>query len=419
MKALIQRVSRARVTVEGAETGAIGKGYAILLGVRIQDTEADALYLAEKVASLRIFPDAQGKMNLALSEVDGAVLVVSQFTLYADTRKGNRPSFIQAAAPAEAERLYEVYVSQLRRILGPDKVATGVFRANMSVEIVNDGPVTIELCSDSRNPEEIGVQSQGVHPGPERGTRSRTVVITGGAQGIGKAMARRFLAEGFAVVIADEDEEAGCETAEAYASFGTIRFIPTNVASEKDVIRLVAETMLAFGGIEVLINNAAISCNQPVAELSLADWERVIGVNLTGPFLCAKHFASALRQSHGSIINIASTRALMSEPNTEAYSASKGGMVALTHALAASLAPDVRVNCISPGWIETGAWAKAGVRTTPVHSAADKSQHWVGRVGQPEDIASLSVYLASDASGFITGSNMVVDGGMTHKMIYG
>lgn len=150
MKALIQRVSRARVMVEGAETGAIGKGYAVLLGVRLQDGEADAIFLAEKTAGLRIFPDAQDKMNLALSDVDGAVLVVSQFTLYADTRKGNRPSFIQAAAPAEAERLYELYVSQLRRILGPAKVATGVFRADMSLEIVNDGPVTIELCSDGR-----------------------------------------------------------------------------------------------------------------------------------------------------------------------------------------------------------------------------------------------------------------------------
>ncbi|MEI6564589.1 MAG: D-aminoacyl-tRNA deacylase [bacterium] len=150
MKALIQRVSRARVTVAGKEAGVIGKGYAVLLGVRQQDTDADAIFLAEKTASLRIFPDAQDKMNLALGDVGGAVLVVSQFTLYADTLKGNRPSFINAAAPAEAERLYEVYVSQLRHILGPDKVATGIFRASMSVEIINDGPVTIELSSDGR-----------------------------------------------------------------------------------------------------------------------------------------------------------------------------------------------------------------------------------------------------------------------------
>lgn len=148
MKALIQRVSRARVTADGVETGVIGKGFAILLGVRIGDTDADAKFLAEKTAGLRIFPDAQDKMNLALAEAGGAVLVVSQFTLYADTKKGNRPSFINAAPPAAAERLYEVYVGHLRRILGTGKVATGVFRASMSVEIVNDGPVTIELTSD-------------------------------------------------------------------------------------------------------------------------------------------------------------------------------------------------------------------------------------------------------------------------------
>ena len=248
--------------------------------------------------------------------------------------------------------------------------------------------------------------------------KTRTVVITGGAQGIGKAMAQRFLKDGFAVVIADVDEEAGRETEAEYASLGTIRFIPTNVAYEKEVVHLVAEIVLAFGGVDVLINNAAISCNRPVADLSLADWERVVVVNLTGPFLCAKHFAAALRKSHGTIINIASTRAMMSEPNTEAYSATKGGIVALTHALAASLAPDVRVNCISPGWIETGAWGKSAKRANPVHSAADKNQHWVGRVGTPEDIANLAAYLASDKSGFITGTNMVVDGGMTHKMIY-
>ncbi len=247
---------------------------------------------------------------------------------------------------------------------------------------------------------------------------TQVAVITGGAQGIGKAMAHRFLSDGFAVMIADYDADAGRETAAEYAALGAIRFVQANVASEPDVVRLVADTVAAFAGVNVLINNAAISCNSPVTELSLADWERVLGVNLTGPFLCAKHFAPLLRKRYGAIINIASTRALMSEPNTEAYSASKGGIVALTHALAASLAPDVRVNCISPGWIETGVWAKSSVRAVPAHTPADKNQHWVGRVGQPEDIAHLAAYLASDKSGFITGTNMPVDGGMTHKMIY-
>lgn len=150
MKAIIQRVSRGRVTVEGCETGAIGRGFVVLLGVRSGDVEADALYLAEKTANLRIFQDEAGKMNRSLQDTQGSALVISQFTLYADTRKGNRPSFIQAAGPAEAERLYGVYIGQLRRLLGETRVAAGVFRADMSVELVNEGPVTIELSSDGR-----------------------------------------------------------------------------------------------------------------------------------------------------------------------------------------------------------------------------------------------------------------------------
>jgi NAD(P)-dependent dehydrogenase (short-subunit alcohol dehydrogenase family) len=246
----------------------------------------------------------------------------------------------------------------------------------------------------------------------------RVAVITGGAQGIGKAMVRQFLHEGYAVVMVDHDEEAGTETALEYTALGSLRFIPADVASEQEVAKLAADTTATFGGVNVLVNNAAIACNRPIGDLSLADWNRVLGVNLTGPWLCAKHFASSLRRNRGTIINIASTRALMSEPNTEAYSASKGGIVALTHALAASLAPEVRVNCISPGWIETESWRKTSVRSAPTLTAADHQQHWAGRVGQPEDIAQMALHLASDKSGFITGANIVVDGGMTRKMIY-
>lgn len=150
MKALIQRVSRGSVSVDGRVIGSIRRGYVVLLGVRHGDTEADARFLAEKTAGLRIFADELGKMNLSVVEVAGGVLVISQFTLYADTRKGNRPGFTQAAGPAEAERLYEAYVALLRSIMGADRVATGVFRAEMQVELVNDGPVTIELSSDQR-----------------------------------------------------------------------------------------------------------------------------------------------------------------------------------------------------------------------------------------------------------------------------
>jgi D-aminoacyl-tRNA deacylase len=148
MKALVQRVSRASVSVDNSPSGSIGQGFAVLLGVRNGDTSDHARLLANKTTNLRIFSDSSDKMNLSLADVSGQVLVVSQFTLYADTRKGNRPSFINSAPPEIAEPLYEEYVAALRQALGADRVITGRFRAAMSVEIINDGPVTIELCTD-------------------------------------------------------------------------------------------------------------------------------------------------------------------------------------------------------------------------------------------------------------------------------
>lgn len=247
---------------------------------------------------------------------------------------------------------------------------------------------------------------------------NKVAIITGGAQGLGKAIALSLLEQDMAVVIADCDEEAGKEMLENRPSAGRLKFIRTDVAEESDIRRLTDESVKAFGGIDLLVNNAAIARGQPLAQLALSDWNRVLAVNLTGPFLCAKYMAPFLKERRGVIINIASTRAFMSEANTEAYSASKGGLVALTHALAISLGPEIRVNGISPGWIETQAWRKKSARRVPRLSEADHKQHPAGRVGQPEDIASLVSYLASTGGSFITGANFVVDGGMTRKMIY-
>ena len=149
MKALIQRVQRGNVSVEGRTIGVIGRGYVVFLGVKQGDSAADADYLAEKTAALRIFSDEQGRMNRSIMEIGGSILVISQFTLHADTRKGNRPSFILAATAEQAKALYETYVAGLRHILGEARVATGQFQALMTVEIINDGPVTIELKSRS------------------------------------------------------------------------------------------------------------------------------------------------------------------------------------------------------------------------------------------------------------------------------
>ncbi len=145
MKAVIQRVSQARVLVDGAVRGEIKRGLAVLLGVAAGDGPADAGFIAGKIARLRIFGDERGLMNLSVSDAGGGVLLVSQFTLLGDARKGNRPSFTQAAGPALAEKLYEQVIEELRR--GGLTVETGDFGAMMSVELVNDGPVTIILES--------------------------------------------------------------------------------------------------------------------------------------------------------------------------------------------------------------------------------------------------------------------------------
>jgi D-tyrosyl-tRNA(Tyr) deacylase len=145
MRAVVQRVSRAEVRVEGAVTGRIARGFMVLLGAADDDRDEDVAWMAEKIAGLRVFPDEDGQMNKALAEVGGAVLVVSQFTLLGDCRKGRRPSFVKAAQPELAEPLYEKLVAQLRAVGLP--VETGKFRAMMDVELVNDGPVTLLLDS--------------------------------------------------------------------------------------------------------------------------------------------------------------------------------------------------------------------------------------------------------------------------------
>lgn len=248
--------------------------------------------------------------------------------------------------------------------------------------------------------------------------QDKVAIVTGGGQGIGKAISKRFLSEGLKVVIAEIDQSAGISTVNEYQHLGSICFIKTDVMDESSITNLIKETLQKFGQIDVLVNNAARATpeNSPITELSLEDWNQTIATNLTSVFLCSKYAASHLKNTQGTIINIGSTRALMSEPNTEAYSAAKGGVVALTHALAMSLAP-IRVNCISPGWIDVSEWQQAPKNQVEL-TQQDHQQHPVGRVGKPEDIAALALYFASADAAFITGTNFVVDGGMTKKMIY-
>jgi len=245
----------------------------------------------------------------------------------------------------------------------------------------------------------------------------KTAVVTGAGQGIGRAVAEALLKAGAKVWLADCDAEAGAEAGAELAALGAVEFVLTDIA-DADAVEALRQRVAAAGGLDLLVNNAAVMVRKPLEALAPAEWRRVLEVNLTGPFLCSRAFASLLRARRGSIVNIASTRALMSEPHTESYAAAKGGLVALTHALAQSLGPEVRVNCLSPGWIDVTPLAKRSRRQPATLSAQDHAQHPVGRVGTPEDIAAMVLYLASVEAGFITGENIVIDGGMTRKMIY-
>ncbi|HEY6432584.1 MAG TPA: SDR family NAD(P)-dependent oxidoreductase, partial [Acetobacteraceae bacterium] len=172
----------------------------------------------------------------------------------------------------------------------------------------------------------------------------RVALVTGAARGIGAAIAARLAGDGYRIVAADRDDIA------APAGWRTVR---CDVGAEADVAALIAGIAEREGRLDALVCNAGTSVNKPIGELSLQEWSRVIATNLTSTFLLVRAAEAMLRAAHGAVVTIASTRAHMSEPHTEAYSASKGGLVALTHALAISLGPEVRVNCISPGWILT------------------------------------------------------------------
>ncbi|SHF36641.1 Enoyl-(Acyl carrier protein) reductase [Thermoanaerobacter uzonensis DSM 18761] len=249
----------------------------------------------------------------------------------------------------------------------------------------------------------------------------KVVIVTGGGQGIGRCIAQTFAEKGAKVVIADIDDEAGIENEEYIKSKGRDSlFVHTDVSLEKDVKNMVDKTIKTYGKIDILINNAGIGAGGTIYTRSMEEWDRVINVNLRGTYMCSKYVAIYMRKNGGGvIINIASTRAFMSEPHTEPYSASKGGIIALTHSLAISLSYDkIRVNSISPGWIEVSEWKKSREAKKPQLREEDHLQHPAGRVGKPEDIANACLFLCSKEASFITGANLIVDGGMTVKMIY-
>ncbi|MGB4695491.1 MAG: SDR family oxidoreductase [Bacilli bacterium] len=221
---------------------------------------------------------------------------------------------------------------------------------------------------------------------------NKVAVVTGGAHGIGKAIAEKFIALGAKVAIIDIKDNP---------------YFVGDLADKKVLEKFAAKVINDFGKVDFLINNA------PPAMLGINDctyeqFEKALAVGITAPFYLAKLFKDHFAEG-ASIINISSSRDRQSQPNTESYTAAKGGIVALTHALAISLSGRVRVNSISPGWINT---------TETDYKGEDATQHPVGRVGKPSDIAEAVMFLCSDKAGFITGENICIDGGMTKQMIY-
>ena len=232
-------------------------------------------------------------------------------------------------------------------------------------------------------------------------------LVTGGARGVGRGIAHCLLNAGWRVVVADVLKAES----EALLPTNKIEYICTDISNEEQIAKLFAHIKSVYGSLNGVVNNAAIAnpYTGAVETLALEEWQRFINTNLTGTFLVGRAAIPLLRATRGAMVNIASTRWQQSEPHCEAYAATKGGVVAMTHALALSLSGQVRVNCISPGWIATD------------HSSLspnDHHQHPAGRVGKPEDIGNMVEFLLSEKSGFITGQNFVIDGGMTKKMMY-
>lgn len=244
-------------------------------------------------------------------------------------------------------------------------------------------------------------------------THRKIIIVTGAGKGIGRSIAGAYAAEGAFVIIAEKNASAGEESESLIKKAGgDAVFIKTDVCHPDEIMNLFTITRDVYHRLDVLINNTGISILKSPYDLSVEEWDVVINTNLRSTFLCSREAARIMKNNGGgSIVNISSTRAFMSEPDSEAYAATKGGIISLTHALAASFAADnIQVNCISPGWVETGDYDKLNHR--------DHKQHFSGRVGKPEDIARACLFLTSEGNNFISGTNLTIDGGMTRKMIY-
>ncbi|MGM0376326.1 MAG: SDR family NAD(P)-dependent oxidoreductase [Bacteroidota bacterium] len=243
----------------------------------------------------------------------------------------------------------------------------------------------------------------------EQKLKGKRAIVTGGANGIGKAIAVSLEEAGARVWVVDKDKEALDNLRQHYPWIHTTCL---DLAEPDEIVKFFRQIEVEWRNADILVNNAGLSRFKPLQELTVEEWDYILNSNLRAAFICAREFTTAHPNGHyGRIVQIASTRHLMSEPGGEAYGASKGGIVSLTHALSNSLAgTGITVNCISPGWIHTGDYEKLREK----HHA----QHPSGRVGKPSDIASLVLWLCAPENDFVNGENIYVDGGMTRKMIY-
>ena len=255
----------------------------------------------------------------------------------------------------------------------------------------------------------ISQQNKSVPPITEKKKR---VFVTGGAEGIGKAIVQAFCNAGYRVAFCDKNETSGQQLAQ---ETGTV-FYQVDVSDQESLERCMQRIFLVWGDIDIIVNNAGISKFSPITETSIDDFDNILSVNLRPAFITSRLLAihrksQPSRNPFGRIINICSTRYLMSEPGSEGYAASKGGIYSLTHALALSLSEwHITVNSIAPGWIQNHDYEQ--LRTE------DHTQHPSGRVGKPEDIARMCLFLSQEENDFINGENITIDGGMTKKMIY-
>ena len=251
---------------------------------------------------------------------------------------------------------------------------------------------------------------------PNMDLNGRVYAITGGALGIGRCLTEELTRRGARVALIDKEADTGRALAEQLKrEGGNVHIVPGDVAEEEALQSFVRRTAETFGGVDVLVNNACLHRQGLLTPCGYEDFNYVLRVGVTAPYMLTRLFLPYFRKG-ASVINITSTRAFMSQADTESYSAAKGGISALTHAMAVSLAGRVRVNAIAPGWIDTGAYHDPAYR--PDYTRADAAQHPSGRVGTPQDIFRAVLFLSDGENSFIDGETLTVDGGMTRRMIY-